>query len=239
MRVWGYLLLIATVQAVPAAAQDAPYYGPMKAWHGIGFKFGYKHAIAKDGSWKIEAATRRGEAVDLAMRRAAELARDEGYAYVEMLGGSASRSPGINSATLYARPARTAAAPAACRSKRRDCYTADVATLLRGQPGVPVTDHFDRYGRAVSYSGYGYAAASTAPHPVAAPPPVVVAHAAGCRRADGSRTLPANAEGRPAGAQRSQTRLDDQQLIRSPRAGRSGRPRRDTGGSRSGRSCRR
>lgn len=179
------LLLIAALHSVPATA-GAPYYGPMKAWQGIGYKFGVKHEVEADGSWRVEAATRSGEAIDMALYHAAELARERGFAYVELLGGRGSRSPGYNNAKLYARPSHSPAPPATCPEKRRNpCYTADVAELLRilggpggTQPGVAIADHTDRYGRSVVISGYGIAAASLTPRPavpVAAPPRPVAA----------------------------------------------------------------
>lgn len=109
-------------------------------------------------------------------------AREQGYAFVEFQGGRGSRNPGIDSATVYARPSHSPAPPATCRSsKRHVCYTADVAEILHvlggpggTQPGVSITDHVDRYGRAVSYSGYGLGAASLSQtRPVATPAPVL------------------------------------------------------------------
>lgn len=157
--------LMLAVTAQPAwAAGDAPYYGPMKRWHGIGYKFGYEDRIEKDGSWRIETAIHgRGEAIDMALYRAAERARDAGYRYVFLLGGKGYTSPGISGATLYARPSNDAIAPTGCRSRKPTaCYTADVAEVLRilggpdgTQPGVAIMDHRDEYGREVFLSGYG------------------------------------------------------------------------------------
>ncbi|MDQ2893209.1 MAG: hypothetical protein M3R64_09010 [Pseudomonadota bacterium] len=136
----------------------------MKRWHGIGYKFGYDERTEKDGSWRIDAAVHgRGSAIDIAMYRAAERARDEGYGYVVFLGGKGSKSPGIDSATIYARPSHNATSPIGCRSKNvTSCYTADVAEVLRrlggpggSQPGVAVVDHRDQFGRQVFLSGYG------------------------------------------------------------------------------------
>lgn len=159
------LCLMLAVTAQPALARDdAPYYGPMKRWHGIGYKFGYEDRVEKDGSWRIDTALRgRGEAVDMALYRAAERARDAGYRYVFLLGGRGYTSPGISAATIYARPSAEAVAPTGCRSKRATtCYTADVAEILRIlggpdglQPGVAIVDHRDEYGREVFLSGYG------------------------------------------------------------------------------------
>ena len=182
MRPWRCLLLFIAMYPAYAGASEPPYYGPMKAWHGIGYKFGYKQDLEKDGTWRVVATTQRGDAVDMAMYRAAELAREEGFAYVELLGGSASRNFAMSSATVYARPSHSPSPPAACRSKQRGtCYTADVAEVLRKlggpggtQPGVAVVDHLDGYGRAVSYSGFGVGAASAAPAKHVPPVPATV-----------------------------------------------------------------
>ncbi|WP_238542213.1 hypothetical protein [Sphingomonas sp. PAMC 26621] len=164
------LLLCAVVLAVPGSAwagDDAPYYGPMQRWHGIGYTFGYRDKVERDGSWRIDTAIRgRGEAVDMALYRAAERARAEGYRYVMLLGGNSQTSPGVKAATLYARPSREAVPPGECRSRKATtCYTADVGEILRilggpnGQhPGVAIVDHLDEYGREVSVSGYGIGA---------------------------------------------------------------------------------
>jgi hypothetical protein len=163
------LLLLATGQ--PAWADNhAPYYGPMKRWHGIGYKFGYEDRIEKDGSWRIETTIHGGgEAIDMALYRAAERARDEGYRYVFFLGGRGWKSHGIETATLYARPSHEATPPTGCRSKKvTTCYTADVAEVLRilggpggTQPGVAIVDHRDEFGREVFLSGYGTGGVAT------------------------------------------------------------------------------
>lgn len=164
MRIWPCLLLLAIAQPAWAGGDEAPYYGPAKRWHGIGYKLGYEDRIAKDGSWQIETAVRgRDEAIDMALYRAAERARDEGYRYVMLLGGRSVTSYGISSATLYARPSHEAVAPVGCRSRKATtCYTADVAEVLRilggpdgTQPGVAIVDHRDEFGREVFLSGYG------------------------------------------------------------------------------------
>lgn len=161
---WPCLMLLAIAQPAWAGDRDAPYYGPMKRWHGIGYKFGYEDRTEKDGSWRIDAAIHgRGDAIDMALYRAAERARDEGYRYVFFLGGRGSKSPGIDAATVYARPSHEATPPSGCRfRKAASCYTADVAEVLRilggpggTQPGVPVADHRDEFGREVFLSGFG------------------------------------------------------------------------------------
>lgn len=161
------LLLCAIVLAAPGVAwagDDAPYYGPMQRWHGIGYTFGYRDKVERDGTWRIDTAIHgRGEAIDMALYRAAERARDAGYRYVFLLGGESRTTPGVKAATLYARPSRDAVAPTGCRSRKvTTCYTADVGELLRIlggpdglQPGVAIVDHRDEYGRAVTLSGYG------------------------------------------------------------------------------------
>lgn len=170
IRYWLCLTLLVIAQPAWAGDGDAPYYGPMKRWHGIGFKFGYEDRTEKDGSWRIDTAIHgRGEAIDMALYRAAERARDEGYRYLFILGGSGSTSPGIDAATVYARPSHEAVSPIGCRSKRvSSCYTADVAEVLRSlgglggtQPGMPVMDHRDESGREVFLSGYGVGGIAT------------------------------------------------------------------------------
>ena len=184
MRIWPCAVLLAALAPLPspaAAGDDAPYYGPMKRWHGIGYKFGYEDRTEPDGSWRIDVAIHgRGEAVDMALYRAAERARDEGYRYLFLLGGRGRRSPGVDAATLYARPSREAVAPVGCRpGPKTSCYTASVAELLRilggpggTQPGVAIVDHRDRYGRAVILSGYGTGAVGTGAAAAAIPPAV-------------------------------------------------------------------
>lgn len=184
---WSSLFLLAL--ATPAVAGDAPYYGPMKAWHGWGFKYGFEDKFGKDGAWRVDAATRSGEAIDMAMYRMAERAQAAGYRYVQFLGGGAQGGPGYQSATVWGRPSESAAAPAECRTKNRvTCYTADVAAVMRrlggpdgAQPGVAVVDHRDQYRRAVYYSGFAIASATTAapaaPVPVSKPLPVAPAPA--------------------------------------------------------------
>ena len=40
MRIWPCLLLLAIAQPAWAGGDEAPYYGPAKRWHGIGYKLG-------------------------------------------------------------------------------------------------------------------------------------------------------------------------------------------------------
>ncbi|QQV79114.1 hypothetical protein H5J25_16010 [Sphingomonas aliaeris] len=168
---WPSLLMVIGLSSMPAWASDAPYYGPMKPLSLFSYEVGYKDNLQKDGSYRIVASVRSGQAIDMAVYRAAELAGQLGYSHVEMLGGSESATPGYRSATLYARPSRSAAAPTTCRSKRpHTCYTADVRQVLRTlsgpdglQPGVAIVDHVDRYGRSVYRGGYGAGATSPAP----------------------------------------------------------------------------
>jgi hypothetical protein len=166
------LLLSMLILAAPGAAlarDNAFYYGPMQRWHGFGYKFGYEDRVERDGSWRIDTAIHgQGEAVDMAMYRAAERAREAGFRYIFFLGGKGWRSPGINAATIYARPSHDAVPPTSCRSKKLStCYTADVAEVLRVlggpdgmQPGVAIVDHRDQFGREVTFSGYGIGAVS-------------------------------------------------------------------------------
>lgn len=171
MRSWSCLLLLVVAQPVFAGNADGPYHGPMKRWHGVGFKFGVEDGFDKDSTWRVDAATRTGDAVDMAMYRTAERAREQGYPYIQLLGGRTSRAPGMQSATVHARPSRSPAPPENCPSKKAGaCYTADVGVLLRTlggpdgtQPGVAVVDHLDEYGRQVTIAGYGIGSASSVP----------------------------------------------------------------------------
>jgi hypothetical protein len=163
-RFWSCLVLLAVTQPAWAGADDAPYYGPMKRWHGIGYKIGYEDRTEKDGSWRIDAAIHgRSDAIDMALYRAAERAHDLGYRYLFLLGGKGSKTPGIDMATVYARPSHEAVPPIGCRSKKvTSCYTADVMEVMRilggpdgTQPGIPILASRDEFGRDVFLSGYG------------------------------------------------------------------------------------
>lgn len=144
----------------------APFYGPKQGAMGEG----YKHGVQKDGSWRIvtEYHTRDPMiALDVALYRAAELARDDGHRYVQILGGYASSGYGVSSGFVFAQPADSPEAPTKCRDKR--CYTADVRRvheLLSGpdghQPGVAIPTSVDGYGRQVTERGYGIGAVSWA-----------------------------------------------------------------------------
>ncbi len=163
-RFLSCLMLLAIAGPASAGGDDAPYYGPMKRWHGIGFQTGYRDRIEKDGSWRIDAAIHgRTDAIDMALYRAAERAHELGYRYLFLLGGNGSKTPGQDVATVYARPSHEAVPPIGCRSKKlTTCYTADVLEIMRvlggpdgSQPGVPILAGRDEFGRDVFSSGYG------------------------------------------------------------------------------------
>lgn len=154
------LLLVAVLIPSTAIAGTTPgYYGPKQGGQG------YKDEMRPDGYWKIEAATSgRMLAVDMAIYRAAELARARGDRFVEIHDVYATEDRvRRQTATLFARPAAAAAHPSACRSgKRNRCYTADVAVVLKRlsgasgrEPGMAATTSIDAYGRTVYESGYG------------------------------------------------------------------------------------
>ena len=158
------VVLLAIAQPAWAGGDDAPYYGPMKRWNVIGFQTGYKDRTEKDGSWRIDAAVHgRTDAIDMALYRAAERAHELGYRYLFLLGGNGSKTPGLDMATVYARPSHDAVPPIGCRSKKlTSCYTADVLAIMRilggpggSQPGVPILAGQDEFGRDVFSSGYG------------------------------------------------------------------------------------
>lgn len=175
-----FILLLVVAASTPTAllARDTPYYGPIKGWSGgRDFGMGFKDEVQRDGSWRSVANTRGDQAVDMAIYRAAEMARSAGYDYVQLLGGNQSRSAIMSSATLFARPSHAPATPTDCKSRRREsCYTADVAEVMRRlggpdgvQPSVAIVDHLDEYGRKVSYSGYGIGRAGATPLPATVP----------------------------------------------------------------------
>lgn len=153
-------ILVATLLAVsPAIARDAtPYYGPKSA-----FGDGYKENLQPDGSWRVVSEYLRSDpamVLDVALFRAAAIAREGGHAYVQILGGTVRSSRIQSTAVVFARPTDSPAAPTDCRDQR--CYTADVAKVREAlggpwgdQPGVPKPSSVDRYGRHVSVSGYG------------------------------------------------------------------------------------
>ncbi|WP_380786341.1 hypothetical protein [Sphingomonas sp. R86521] len=169
-RYWLCVLLIATAQPAWAGGDDAPYYGPMKRWHGIGYKIGYEDRTEKDGSWRIDAAIHgRSDAIDMALYRAAQRAHELGYRYLFLLGGQGAKMPGLDTATVYARPSHEAVPPTGCRSKKvTTCYTADVMEVMRilggpdgTQPGIPILASRDEFGRDVFLSGYGTGAVAS------------------------------------------------------------------------------
>lgn len=168
-RFLSCLVLLAIAQPAWAASADAPYYGPMKR-RGIGSQIGYKDRTEKDGSWRIDAAIHgRSDAIDMALYRAAERAHELGYRYLFLLGGSGSKMPGLDMATVYARPSHEAVGPIGCRSKKvTSCYTADVMEVMRilggpdgTQPGIPILARRDELGRDVFLSGYGTGAVAS------------------------------------------------------------------------------
>jgi hypothetical protein len=158
--------LIAAIAAViassPATAAN-PYYGPMSGPFGTG----YKQNVEKDGSLRIVTEYHSRDpylALNVALYRAAELARQAGSPYVQMLGGSAYARNGVAVGTAYARPTTSPLAPTTCRRAKR-CYTADVAAVLRAlggpygnQPGIAQPSGIDSFGRSVSGEGFGVGA---------------------------------------------------------------------------------
>lgn len=123
--------------------------------------------VAKDGYWKIESRSRRGDdglAIDKALYRAAELARAAGHNYVEMHDPYSRRNgAGDEGDTLFAHGIGVPVHPVNCRSgKAKRCYTADASVVISRlsgasghEPGVAALSHVDEYGRAVFQSGFG------------------------------------------------------------------------------------
>lgn len=160
----SFLAVLACVLvASPALARDAaPYYGPKQGLMGEG----YKHSVVKDGSWRIVTEYHTNDpmvALDVALYRAADLARLDGHRYVQVLSGDAMASYGVASGFVFAKASDSPEAPAACRAKR--CYTADVAKVLDAlsgpsgnQPGVAKPSSVDERGRQVTILGFGIGA---------------------------------------------------------------------------------
>ena len=102
-------------------------------------------------------------AVDVALYRAAELAREQGKRYVQVLNGYGMSGHGVANGFVYAVGSDSPAAPTSCKAKR--CYTADVAKVLEAlsgpdgrTPGVPKPSYVDQMGRQVTISGFGIGA---------------------------------------------------------------------------------
>lgn len=162
MRTLAALIALAAV-ASPAAARDyVPIYAPKHGLMGEGFK----HNVEKDGTWRIVTEYHRSDplmALDVALYRAAELARENGNRYVQVLNGYGMSGYGVANAFVYAAGSDSPAAPPSCRAKR--CYTADVAKVLDAlsgpdgrTPGVPKPTFVDGYGRQVTVDGFGIGA---------------------------------------------------------------------------------
>ncbi|WP_404368968.1 hypothetical protein AB5I39_15800 [Sphingomonas sp. MMS24-J45] len=130
-------MLAPTAVTASIVGPDAHYYGPLNQWYGVG----YKDSVEKDGAWRIVSNSRRidGErhALNVALYRAAELARDAGFSYVQILGGYSMRTRGVGvlagneSAKIFARGANGSDALVGCRSTRPgECYAVPVDQLL-------------------------------------------------------------------------------------------------------------
>jgi len=165
MRIKCFVAAMLLIPCVSVSADTGSnYYGPMR--NGVG----YKDKLTDDGYWKIEAATQGGmfHAEDVAIYRAAEMARQQGVAFVEIHDAYTTTRRLMNQeqATLYARPAAAPVHPAACRSgKEKRCYTADVAIVIAKlsgpsgrEPGVGAPSYVDEYGRTVTLGGFGLGA---------------------------------------------------------------------------------
>lgn len=160
------MLVVASLATAPALAENAPYYGPKGGLLGEG----YKEELQKDGSWRIVTEYHSRDpmvAFNIALYRAAELAKEAGKPFVEITKGYAMSGYGVANGFVFARPSDSPSAPAKCRTKR--CYTADVAKVLKAlggpdgnQPGVPVPSIHEN-GRTVIVSGYGIGAIAWKP----------------------------------------------------------------------------
>lgn len=149
--------------ASPAFARDyVPAYGPKQGIMGEG----YKHSTEKDGTWRIVTEYHTRDpiiALNVALYRAAELAREQGKRYVQVLNGYGMSSHAVANGFVYAVGSDSPAAPTRCKAKR--CYTADAAQVLDilsgpdgRTPGVPKPTYIDEKGRQVTIAGYGIGA---------------------------------------------------------------------------------
>jgi hypothetical protein len=164
MRVTVLLAAFLVVAAPATAGERKQYYGPKQGPFGEG----YKHSVEKDGTWRIVTEYHSRDpmlALDVALYRAAELAKEAGKPYVEVLNGYGMSSYNVASGFVYARPSDSAAAPAACYKRVKRCYTAEVAKVLYllggpngDQPGVARPSSVDSKGRQVTMSGMGIGA---------------------------------------------------------------------------------
>lgn len=130
-------ILLSGTAACEASANQNGAYRPLDGW---GF-VGYKDRKEKDGTWRIVANSARmhgtGFALNMATYRAAELARDAGYPYVEILGDDTLVERGLNAnlgnerVVLFARPSKRSNRPVTCRSRMAaGCYTANVDVIM-------------------------------------------------------------------------------------------------------------
>lgn len=171
MRFAPALVILALTVSATAHAGGGQYrYEPMNA-----LGFGYHEKLKRDGFWEIDAGTTQNSGVlpiDVAIYRAAELAKAGGHRYVELhdASGREDRFGGL-SARLYARPSDAPVHPTTCRSgKPNRCYTADtelVFARLSGDdmrhPGVAAGSQIERYGRQIVPSGFGTGAVAGSP----------------------------------------------------------------------------
>lgn len=159
------LFLALSLTPTVASARDyVPPYGPK---HGV-MGEGFKHSVEKDGTWRIVTEYRTPDplvALDVALYRAAKLAREQGKRYVQVLNGYAMGGYGSSNGFVYAIGSDSPAAPTSCKAKR--CYTADVSKVLEAlsgptgrTPGVAKPSYVDEFGRPVTIDGYGIGAVS-------------------------------------------------------------------------------
>ncbi|MBJ7439042.1 MAG: hypothetical protein JHD35_08475 [Sphingopyxis sp.] len=153
----------------PDEVSSRYHYGPTN-----GRGDGYEDKVTEDGFWKISARVgfSGAYATDMAIYRAAEMAKAKGSRYVEIHDAVSRRNnmTTAESVTLFARATDAPVHPTACRSGKPDrCYTADVALVfarLSGadgkHPGIAAPSYIDKEGRTVARSGFGTGAVGVA-----------------------------------------------------------------------------
>ena len=130
-------LLIAAMPCVPASAETE--YRRASLFHG-----GYRERVLGEGLWRVtvgtDGETAMGEAVRMALYRSAELARAEGYPFIQILwhrGGMRYQQQGRrqmrvlgHSAELKVRGARDAKDPIECEMPQSRCTVHSVEQVL-------------------------------------------------------------------------------------------------------------
>lgn len=140
--------------AAPATARDY-VYGPMRGILGEG----YKQTLEKDGVWRVVTTYRARFpqiALNVALYRAAEIAREGGQTHLQILAGHAIWSWGVAQGFVYARPSDSPAPPIKQDCRRKACYTVAVAAILDAEPDGGKDRFLDPAGHEVPIGFFAY-----------------------------------------------------------------------------------